>query len=423
MLRMRPDCNSEDQKILNDLKVSIKNTKSEYKDQVLIIKTFLKRSEDAFHKGDCLNGKKYLAYACKSSYKIDDVNYEDKINFLEYALEVLTELGDEVSKDDLERIIQLVKDQKTYIQIHDYNNIMSQKRVMEEESSVVFVGPKSSGKTTALLLLHSHSIDNKNELKIKEYKPIIRSSEFDLYTQAKDLVNFGYPPPPTEPRLKDLKVELNYIFDAEKKGLFGGKQKKVKLIFADMSGEISDSLMRVWPTLGRVPPDELTKKLKQTALSDDEIQYVIRNIMNANGIILVADASKIGIRGEDPDPKLAYYLNNLITQIENTSGKPPQGIGLLLTKFEKWEAAYPQFTSDEGLKEFVKLYLNYTNALIEAFNKEGVSYEVFYSCLYKDSESEEERFKLDLNKNRVLYVEKQYDRLLNWIKNTFATEG
>lgn len=66
----------------------------------------------------------------------------------------------------------------------------------DETSSVIFIGPATSGKTTSLILLHQTCIDYRDDLNFT-YTPSIRSQGFDLYGETDNLILCGKPPAPT----------------------------------------------------------------------------------------------------------------------------------------------------------------------------------------------------------------------------------
>lgn len=285
-------------------------------------------------------------------------------------------------------------------------------------SPIVFVGPTASGKTTSLILLHSTCIDYKEDMNIKSYNPLIKSRDFNLYKQASNLMKYGIPPDATRAASKDLKVELELAFG----GLI--HRKTVRMIFADMAGAISSSLMRVFPELPGMTPDEVKKTLEGVGIGEDDAEYLIRNILRARGLILVADSSNIGAGKDDPDADLANYLNNLSNYVQ-AHGTAPKGIALILTKFDKWFVKYPSPTEDD-LKRFVKNHLSNVNNYAETLNKKaGTRYSVFYSAL-KETKTKDDSLAFVVEaensrgQRRVLYSVTEYERLISWIRDTFS---
>lgn len=297
-------------------------------------------------------------------------------------------------------------------------------------TNVVFVGPSASGKTAALCLLHYTVMDFQNsdkyDLGVDRYTPNIMSAGYDFYRDANSLVLFGNEIEPTAPGLKDLKIELQFHF----KGLLRGKE--IDLIFADMAGPISAALMKVFPDLTSKTPDEVEAELKSFTIKTEDARYLIKHILEADGLILIADASKIGKRGpENPDGQLASYLNNLLKYIEKV-GKTPKGIALLLTKFDKWYAEFGPNPDKAKIEKFVKDRMPTVWTMITSLNKtKGVQYNVFYSGLQESGAKREDsgeendppsKFVVgeDCQQNhRVVYNTEQYVYLLRWIKDVF----
>lgn len=283
--------------------------------------------------------------------------------------------------------------------------------------NIVFVGPGASGKTTALCLLHFTAIDHGEELGISSYMPRILSPDYDFFSDADSLVLHGEDVQPTPPDKKDLKVELRLGFE----GWFG---KQVTLVFSDMAGPISAALMNVFPELPGLTPDKIIEELNKYGIKVEDARYLIKNILEADGMILIADASKIGKRGESVDAQISNYLNNLINYIERRK-RTPKGIALLLTKFDKWFYLYGDLPSRNEIIHFVKDKLPTVWKIIDSLNvSKGINYDIFYSGLIEEEKDEKKngRFVLELDtkgRRRIKYNIEQYKKLLLWIKGTF----
>ncbi len=298
-------------------------------------------------------------------------------------------------------------------------------------TNVVFIGPSASGKTAALCLLHYTVMDYQNSgkynLGVDRYIPNIMTKGYDFFRDANSLVMFGNEIEPTAPSMKDLKIELQFHF----RGLLRGKD--INLVFADMAGPISTALMKVFPDLTSNTPEEVEAELQSYSITSEDAKYLVKHILDADGLILVADASKIGKRGPDnPDGPLAAYLNNLLKYIDK-AGKTPKGVALLLTKFDKWYSTFGTNNPDKDkIEKFVKNRLPTVWALISALNKtKGVQFKIFYSGLQESGAKPEEiaedgsapsKFLVaeDCQQNqRVIYNIEQYVQLIHWIKEVF----
>jgi hypothetical protein len=287
----------------------------------------------------------------------------------------------------------------------------------EETSNVVFVGPSASGKTTSLILLHETCLDYRDDLNMV-YTPNIRTAGFNLYQDTSNLILQGIPPPPTNPSEKDHRVELTLEFKSFM------RRKAVKLVFADMSGGISSTLMKVFPSLATMTPDEVKSKLLDAGLNEEDVDHLVRSLLSAKGVILVADASKIG-QPDTPDGDLAYYLDNL-NQFVKSHGEAPKGVALLLTKFDQWRIQMPNPT-DEELRKMVKNFLPQVDNYASNFNRDQkTQYKVFYSMLNETKDKDGHlKFSIEIDNprhmRRVEYSVEQYLDLIKWLKATFGS--
>jgi hypothetical protein len=299
----------------------------------------------------------------------------------------------------------------------------NQARDNEEAASVIFIGPSSSGKTTSLILLHQTLIDYSKDLNCT-YTPSIKSEGFQIYKEANNLMLNGKSPPPTPPSIKDVKIELHVKF----KGNLLRKPKFVKLLFADMSGEISSKLMSIFPQLINSTPTQVRQQLMETGINPDDVEYLIHTLLSSKGIILVADASKIDDPNDSPDYALATYLDNL-NQYAIAHGEKPKGFALLLTKFDALSnnPAY-QNPKDDALKELVANFLSQVNNFATAFNQNnGTSFKIFYSMLKATGQVDDRGMPLFTvearnarNQTRAIYSVAQYRHLIEWLRDTFG---
>ena len=283
-------------------------------------------------------------------------------------------------------------------------------------SSITFIGQSASGKTSALCLLHFTAIDYGPELGIRSYMPKILSPDYDFYDDAYRLVLRGEEVKPTDPNKKDLKIELYLNFE----GWLHGKM--IKLVFADMAGAISASLMRVFPELVGKVPDEIIRELSIRGIKPDDARYLIRSILESKGVILVADSTKIG-GSENPDSQLSYYLNNLLLYAERNR-KMHKGIGLLITKFDKWFYLYGDSPTSEVLISFVEDKMPQVWGIMRSLSREkGIHTEIFCSGLEEEKEKQDNKMFVVMQdaqgRFRVKYNVEQYKKMLLWIKETF----
>jgi hypothetical protein len=292
----------------------------------------------------------------------------------------------------------------------------------EEAASVIFIGPASSGKTTSLILLHQTLIDYyRDDLKCT-YTPSIKSEGFRIYKEAHNLMINGKSPAPTIPTDKDVKIEFNIEF----KGGILGKTKRVKILFADMSGEISSKLMSIFPQLINSTPTQVRQQLLDTGINQEDVDYLIHTLLSARGIILVADSGKLDHPEESPDEALATYLDNL-NQYAVAHGEKPKGFALMLTKFDQFRVPGFDNPRDEDLRRLSKNYLSQVDNFASSFKKNnGTSYKIFFSVL-KEKEKDEEgkvTFAVETNnarqQTRVIYSVQQYRRLIEWLRDTFG---
>ena len=286
----------------------------------------------------------------------------------------------------------------------------------EEGASVIFVGPASSGKTTALILLHQTLVDYRDDLKCT-YTPSIKNDAMDLFTETNRLIMNGSSPSPTVPSQKDTRIEFNLEF----RGRFGGI-KKVKLLFADMSGEISSTLMKIFPSLiNSANPQKVREQLEQTGLNQEDVEYLIHTLLSAKGVILIADASQLG-GPKSPDPELSKYLNNLYAY-SLRHGEKPKGYALLLTKFDQFKIPGFANPKDNQLRQLARNLLSNTENYAATFTGNNKSrFKVFYSVLVPNADGD--GFVVNSNnerqQSRVEYSVQQYVHLIEWLKDTFG---
>jgi hypothetical protein len=298
------------------------------------------------------------------------------------------------------------------------------KEVAEEEAaSVIFIGPTSSGKTTSLILLHQTLLDYSKKLNCT-YTPSKRSPGFDIYKEANNLMLNGKSPAPTLPTVKDVKIELNIRFN----GNLLRKTKRIKLLFADMAGEISSKLMEIFPELINSSPSQVRQQLTETGINPDDVEYLIHTLLSSKGVILIADASKIDSPNECPDAALANYLDNL-NQYAIAHGEKPKGFALLLTKFDSLaKSPGMQNPKEDDLKQLVGNYLSTVNCFATSFNQNtGTSFKIFYSLLKETGQLDDRGFPLfavdprNANKQtRAVYSVQQYLSLIEWLRDTFG---
>jgi hypothetical protein len=293
----------------------------------------------------------------------------------------------------------------------------------EEAASVIFIGPTSSGKTTSLILLHQTLLDFSEELNCT-YTPSKRSPGFDIFKEANNLMINGKSPSPTLPTVKDVRIELNIKF----KGNLLTKPKRIKLLFADMAGEISSKLMEIFPELINSSPSQVRQQLTETGINPDDVEYLIHTLLSSKGVILIADASKIDSPDECPDSALANYLDNL-NQYAIAHGEQPKGFALLLTKFDSLaKSPGMQNPKESDLKQLVGNYLATVNCFAKSFEKNnGTSFKIFYSMLKETGQLDDRGFPLfavnprNAKKlTRAEYSVQQYLDLVKWLKDTFG---
>ncbi len=293
----------------------------------------------------------------------------------------------------------------------------------EEAASVIFIGPPSSGKTTSLILLHQTLLDYSKDIKCT-YMPARRSPGFDIFKEANNLMLHGRSPAPTPPTVKDVKIELNITFN----GSLMHKRKKIKLLFADMSGEISKTLMEIFPELISSTPSGVRQRLMETGINPDDVEYLIHTLLSSKGVILVADASKIDQPNESPDADLANYMDNL-NQYGRARGEEPKGFALLLTKFDSISKGPGyQNPKDEDLKALTANWLPNVNCFADAFNKnKGTKFKIFYSLLKATGDVDERNLptftvesKNARNQTRAVYSVQEYRHLIEWLRDTFG---
>jgi hypothetical protein len=288
-----------------------------------------------------------------------------------------------------------------------------------EGAGVIFVGPSKSGKTTGIVLLHQTLIDYRDDLKCT-YTPSIKNDALDLFVETNNLILNGISVTPTPPSKKDARIEFNIEFD----GGIIHKKKKVKLLFADMSGEISKTLMKVFPTLINSSPQKVREQLEEANINQEDVDYLVHTLLSSRGVILVADASKLGTP-ESPDPELAKYLNNLY-QYAEMHGEAPKGFALLLTKFDQFSVPGYGNPKAEKLRELAKNYLCQTENYASNFTKNNKTlFKIFYSVLKPQDDAEGGRlFVVNTNnarhQNRVEYSVQQYRQLIEWLRDTFG---
>ena len=289
-----------------------------------------------------------------------------------------------------------------------------------EGSSVIFVGPSKAGKTTAIVLLHQTLIDYRDDLKCT-YTPLIKNDALDLFGEANNLVLNGISVTPTPPSKKDARIEFNLEFE----GGILSKKKRVKMLFADMSGEISKTLMKVFPTLINSSPQKVREQLEEANIDQEDVDYLVHTLLAAKGVILVADAGKVG-SPESPDPELAKYLNNLY-QYAEAHGVSPKGYALLLTKFDQFKVPGYNDPSDDKLRELTKNYLCQTENYASNFTKRSKTrFKIFYSVLKSKGDDAEGGRLFVVNtdnprhQSRVEYSVQQYRQLILWLRDTFG---
>lgn len=292
----------------------------------------------------------------------------------------------------------------------------------EEAASVIFIGPTSSGKTTSLILLHQTLLDYSKDLNCT-YTPSRRSPGFDIYKEANNLMLNGKSPAPTLPSVKDVKIELNIRFN----GNLLRKTKRIKLLFADMAGEISSKLMEIFPELINSSPSQVRQQLTETGINPDDVEYLIHTLLSSKGVILIADASKVDTY-ESPDAALATYLDNL-NQYAIAHGEKPKGFALLLTKFDSLSKS-PGMANpkDDDLKQLVGNYLSTVNCFAQSFNQNnGTSFKIFYSLLKATGELDDRglpTFTVESRnargQTRAVYSVQQYRHLIEWLRDTFG---
>lgn len=222
------------------------------------------------------------------------------------------------------------------------------------------------------------------------------------------------------PSVKDSKIEFELAFKSH-----FGKPKKVRLIFADMSGEISSALMQIFPELISSTPKEVREKLLDRGLGQEDVEYLVHTMLSARGVILVADSSRLG-EPDTPDKDLAYYLDNL-NQYARARGENPKGVALLLTKFDQFRMSGYENPSDSDLHALIRNYLPQVDNFASNFDRnQGTKYKIFCSVLNETKDKEDKLiFTVDKNnprhQRRVVYSVQQYRRLIEWLRDTFGT--
>jgi hypothetical protein len=165
------------------------------------------------------------------------------------------------------------------------------------------------------------------------------------------------------------------------------RETQVKLLLADMGGEITCKLLEIFPELISSTPLEVRRKLLGTGLNSDDVEYLTQKVLSAQGVILVADASTLDNPKENPDAKLATFLDNL-NQYSLAHGEKLKSAGLMLTKFDPLHQAWGlQNLTENDLKQLVKNYLPITeNIASDIQQKNWADFKIFYSTLIPQSE-------------------------------------
>ena len=298
--------------------------------------------------------------------------------------------------------------------VSEDKNARGVKQVSEStpESNIMFIGPPAAGKTTAMLLLLHTVVDYKEELGIRNLTPVVRTGGVNIFADASRLVRQGIPPAPTQVEAKDIKLELNIVFRGFPLG------KRVSLIFADMAGRITETLLKVFPEIAAKTPNEVRDTLKTYGLSEEDVQYIVNKVFTSKGFILVVNYTKIGTE-EDPDVKFSSFMNNFITYRKaRMKGEKLKGVAVLVTHWDK--AIVDAYRDRESI---LKDALPITSSFIKN-DKLIERSAVFLSGIYDEYETPtgEKRFHVTIDhegRRRIRYTVNEYKELVMWIRDTF----
>jgi len=283
--------------------------------------------------------------------------------------------------------------------------------VSEAQSNVVFIGPPGAGKTTAMLLLLHTIADYKDELGIINFTPLVRTGGVNIFADAGRLVRQGIPPEPSPVEAKDIKLELSIEFRGFPLG------KRVSLVFADMAGRITETLLKIFPEIARQTPREVQDTLRAYGLSEEDVQYLINKVFTSKGFILVASLMKVGPEYEDPDAQFSSFMNNFVTyRRARMKGEKLKGVAVLITF---WDRMLVPVDRENVLKDLLPI----TSTFIE--NRRLVERSaIFLSGIYGEyrTSSGETRFPVETDskgRRRINYTVDEYKNLVMWIRDTF----
>ena len=148
------------------------------------------------------------------------------------------------------------------------------------ETTLSFVGTRSSGKTTCAGLLYMTAVDQalRNSLKVR-----VRQKSMDILRITSGLHNGEFPPP--NPMGSIFKADIALEF-----GHWPWSKHRVNIAFVDVAGEEVGAVMRGYA--GDTPGVTTPISSGQEA----EMGDVNRNVLNSAGFILIADLPRSWVK-------------------------------------------------------------------------------------------------------------------------------
>ncbi len=308
-------------------------------------------------------------------------------------------------------------------------------RFKEYEKNITYIGTRGSSKTTSVgcidLVCEIESARNpKFTYRIDE-----RTSGGISQISA-DLCRGIFPRETTPGKIYQADVYLTY-----KDGWRG--DKTVCLSVAETAGEDIENLMGVYRG------DQLYKITPLPPEADN----LIRKIAASQGLILTIAVPRESARfpqkldrepssiHEKPDLNAMRILNAIFQYKQSTRGaKPIEGIAVLLTKYDmvhQWlERMNMDLYDPDGAQQYLTTYFRKTIALLKNFGMERVEFFPVHvkveKTIHKDGSvefhkwngkdgKEGDKIMINYERNLPVFSENVYFRLLNWIRETFAS--